>query len=80
MQFTCKNKLLYLHSRGKHLTQNTATAHDKARKLRVTSPAGCGVTHLQFACDFNRSVIAVLLAIAGFFCLQKQSILHELRM
>ena len=46
----------------------------KARKLQVTSHAGCRLTYLQFAAEFTRDVIAgclqlqvILCGIAGFF-------------
>ena len=51
-----------------------AIAVSKARKLQVTSPAGCRLTYLQFAGEFTRGVIAdclrlqvILRGIAGFF-------------
>ena len=49
-------------------------ARYKARKLRVTSPAGCRLTYLHFAGEFNLAVTAYCLqlqvflgAIAGIF-------------
>ena len=51
-----------------------AIARYKARKFRVTSPAGCKLTYLQLAGEFSRGVIADCLqlqvfsgAIAGIF-------------
>ena len=35
-----------------------AIARNKARKLRVTSPAGCRLTYLQFAGEFTGGVMA----------------------
>ena len=35
-----------------------ATAHIEARKVRVTSPAGCGQTYLHFEVEFNSGVVA----------------------
>ena len=46
MQFTCENKQLYLLVCGNQLMQNIR--HNKARKLQVTSSAGCRLTYLQF--------------------------------
>ena len=50
-----------------------AIARNKARKLRVTSHAGCRLTYLQFAREFTRGVIAdcpqlqvILCAVPGF--------------
>ena len=40
-------------------------ALNKARKLQVTSPAGCRLTYLQFASEFTRVVIADCLVV---FC------------
>ena len=64
-----------------------AIAANKTRKLRVTSPAGCRLTYLQFAGEFTRGVIADCLQLqvilctiagifacdcAGFFCMRLQ--------
>ena len=39
----------------------------QALNLRITSPAGCSLTYLRFADEFNRGVIALLHEIAGIF-------------
>ena len=44
-----------------------AIARNKARKLRVTSPAGCRPTYLQFAGKFTRVVIADCLLLQVIF-------------
>ena len=81
MQFTCVTCSLpvktgdytcfYAASTSRRLH---AIAVNKARKLQVTSPAGCRLTYLQFAGEFTRGVIAdclqlqvILCGIAGFF-------------
>ena len=46
-----------------------AIARNKARRLRVTSPAGCRLTYLHFVGEFTRGVIAD--------CLQLQVILRN---
>ena len=65
-----------------------ATARNKARKLRITSHAGCRLTYLQFESDFTRGVIADCLKLlvflpavagnfvcnCGYFCLQIECI------
>ena len=43
-------------------------AFDRARKLQVTSPAGCKLTYLQFAGEFTRGVIADCLQLQVFLC------------
>ena len=48
-------------SRRSHLT-----ARNGARKLRVTSPAGCMLTYLQFAGEFTRDAIADCLQLRVF--------------
>ena len=45
-----------------------AIARNKARKLRVTSPAGCRLTYLHFAIEFARGVIADCLQLQVFLC------------
>ena len=45
-----------------------AIALDKARKLQVTSPAGCRLTYLHFAIEFARGVIADCLQLQVFLC------------
>ena len=61
-----------------------ATAFNKARKLSLTSPAGCRLTYLQFEGEFTRGEIANCLQLrvflpavsgifmfnCGYFCLQ----------
>ena len=65
MQFTCKFTCIYAASTSCRIH---VTESNKAPKLRVTSSARCRLTYLQFACEFNRGVIAhCLLAIACFF-------------
>ena len=41
---------------------------NKARKLQVTSPAGCKLTYLQFAGEFTRGVIADCLQLQVILC------------
>ena len=43
-------------------------AHNKSRKLRVTSPAVCRLTYLQFAGEFTRGVIADCLQLQVILC------------
>ena len=67
LQFTCKIckcTCLYAASTS---CRKPAIARHKARKLQVTSPAGCSLTYLHFAGEFTRGVIAD--------CLQLQVIL-----
>ena len=45
-----------------------ANARNKARKLRVTSPAGCRLTCLQFAGEFTRGVIVDCLQLQVSLC------------
>ena len=80
-QFTCvtcslpvkpgKYTCLYMASTSRRIH---AIALNKARKLQVTSPAGCRLTYLQFAGEFTRGVIPdclqlqlILWGIAGIF-------------
>ena len=46
-----------------------AIARIKARKLQVTSPAGCRLTYLQFAGEFARGVIADCLQLQEILCI-----------
>ena len=67
VQLTCKTgkfTCIYAASTSRRIH---ASARNKARKLRVNSPAVCKLTYLQFASEFTRGVIAVLAAIAGIF-------------
>ena len=43
------------------------TAGNNTCELRVFSPAGDGLTCMQFQCEFNSGVIAVLPPIVGIF-------------
>ena len=45
-----------------------AIGPNKARKLQVTSPAGCRITYLQVAGEFTRDVIASYLQLQVFLC------------
>ena len=45
----------------------STTSRNKYHKLRVTSPAECRLTYLQFAGEFTRAVIAVTFAYSVFF-------------
>ena len=75
MQCTCKKTCIFtcfyaaITSRRKH-----AIAHNKARKLRATSPAGCRLTHLEFSGEFSHDMIAdclqlqvIFFTVAGIF-------------
>ena len=51
-----------------------AIIRNKSQKLKVTSPAGCRLTYLQFSVEYTRNVVAdclqlpvFLLVIAGIF-------------
>ena len=44
-----------------------STTRNEASKLRVTSPAGCRLTYLQFAGEFTRGVIADCLQLWVYF-------------
>ena len=45
-----------------------AIARNKAHKLRVTSPAGCRLTYLQFAVEFTCGVMADCLQLQVIMC------------
>ena len=45
-----------------------AIARNIAQKLRVTSPAGCRLTYLQFASEFTRGIIADCLQLKVILC------------
>ena len=75
MQFTCATSSLsattgkftcfYLASTSCRIH---ATVRNKTRSLRVTLPAGCKPTYLQFAGEFTSGVIADCRS-CGHFCL-----------
>ena len=87
-QFTCVARSLPVNAGKPTCSYAASTSRGiyaiseyKARKTRVTSPAGCRLTYLHFVVEFTRDVTADCLqlhlfftAIAVFFCLRLGSI------
>ena len=72
-QFTCVTCSLPVNTVKFTCFEAASTSHrlnaiaiNKARKLRVTSPAWCRLTYLQFAGEFSRGVMAGCLQLQVF--------------